>query len=319
MGLIGGSMARTIKAKTEHRVLGFDLSKETMKAALEEGAVDGELTPGRLAECELLLAALRPQALIDYIKEHSEELGSGTTLVDLCGIKRRVCEELEPLAKETGVCFVGGHPMAGMEKRGFGNSTERLFRHASMILVPDEETPDDVKRWLEDFFLSLGFGKIQYATAEEHDRIIAYTSQLAHVLSSAYVKTPTALSHCGFSAGSFKDMTRVATLDEDMWTELFLDNQDYLLMEVEGLINRLTPYAEALRSRDETKLRELLRDGRLYKARAEELKRQAEEDRKQQSEENEKRQRQRQEESRQEAADRQEKTETCETERKTVN
>lgn len=259
-------MARTIKAKTKHTVLGFDRSEETMNAALQEAAVDGELVPERLVECDLLLAALRPQALIDYIKEHSRKLGARTVLVDLCGVKRRVCEELDPLAKEQGICFIGGHPMAGMEKSGFGNSTERLFRHASMILIPDDDTPDEVKGRLEDFFLSLGFGKIQYASAEEHDRIIAYTSQLAHVLSSAYVKTPTALSHGGFSAGSFKDMTRVATLDEDMWTELFLENRDYLLMEVEGLICRLAPYAEALRHRDETKLRELLRDGRIYKA-----------------------------------------------------
>lgn len=266
MGLIGGSMARTIKAKTEHTVLGFDRSEETMNAALQEAAVDGELVPERLVECDLLLAALRPQALIDYIKEHSRKLGARTVLVDLCGVKRRVCEELGSLAREQGICFIGGHPMAGMEKSGFGNSTERLFHHASMILVPDDATPDEVKSQLEDFFLSLGFGKIQYASAEEHDRIIAYTSQLAHVLSSAYVKTPTALSHCGFSAGSFKDMTRVATLDEDMWTELFLENQDYLLMEVEGLIRRLEPYADALRHRDESKLRELLRDGRIDKA-----------------------------------------------------
>ena len=205
------------------------------------------------------------------MEEHQNQIGRQAVVVDLCGVKRCVCDAVSRIAGEKGFTFVGGHPMAGMEKSGFGNATDRLFRHASMILVPDENTDRDVLAGLEEFFLSLGFGKIQYATAEEHDRIIAYTSQLAHVLSSAYVKTPTALSHAGFSAGSFKDMTRVATLDENMWTELFLDNADYLTMEVEGLIRRLEPYAEALRSRDGERLRELLRDGREFKAKTLEL------------------------------------------------
>ncbi len=271
LGLIGGSMAKTIKKNTDHQVLGADIHRETLKDALDEGAVDGELTGERMKECDMILIALCPQTLVRFVEEHQDHIGRQAVVVDLCGVKRCVCDAVSRIAGEKGFAFVGGHPMAGMEKSGFANATDRLFRHASMILVPDDNTDRRVLEELEEFFLSLGFGKIQYATAEEHDRIIAYTSQLAHVLSSAYVKTPTALSHAGFSAGSFKDMTRVATLDENMWTELFLDNADYLTTEVEGLIQRLAPYAEALRSRDGDRLRELLRDGREFKAKTLEL------------------------------------------------
>ena len=266
LGLIGGSMAKTIKARTEHTVLGTDVRDDTMKAALLTGAADGELTEETIPDCDLLLVALRPDAALDYVRGHADRIKKNAILVDLCGVKQYVCQILAPLAKEKGFRFVGGHPMAGREKSGFINATERLFLQASMILVPEADTDAQTRTELERFFLSLGFAQIQYATADEHDKMIAYTSQLAHVLSSAYVKTPAALTHCGFSAGSFRDMTRVATLDEDMWTELFLENVDHLLPEVEGLIARLLPYEQALRERDAEKLRELLREGREYKA-----------------------------------------------------
>lgn len=266
LGLIGGSMAKTIKARTEHTVLGTDVRDDTMKAALLTGAADGELTEETIPDCDLLLVALRPDAALDYVRGHADRIKKNAILVDLCGVKQYVCQVLAPLAKEKGFRFVGGHPMAGREKSGFINATERLFLQASMILVPEADTDAQTRKELERFFLSLGFAQIQYATADEHDKMIAYTSQLAHVLSSAYVKTPAALTHCGFSAGSFRDMTRVATLDEDMWTELFLENVDHLLPEVEGLIARLLPYEQALRERDAEKLRELLREGREYKA-----------------------------------------------------
>jgi prephenate dehydrogenase len=159
--------------------------------------------------------------------------------------------------------------MAGTERSGYISARDYLFRDASMILTPGPEVPPDRLKAASDFFLSLGFGKIQFATPEEHDRMIAYTSQLAHVLSSAYIRTPSAQRHRGFSANSFQDMTRVAFLNETMWTELFLLNRDFLAEEVEGLGRRLMEYGAAIRNGDETRLSALLKEGRTCKEKME--------------------------------------------------
>ena len=177
-------------------------------------------------------------------------------------MKRKVVAELTPIARRQGFTYVGGHPMAGRERGGFVSSLEDLYVGASMILTPDEETDPEKLETLKAFFLDLGFGGITFSDPEEHDRIIAFTSQLAHIVSSAYVKSPEAQRRRGFSAGSFQDMTRVARLDEDMWTELFLADADYLTAELDELIGHLNEYARALKERDEEGLRALLRDGR---------------------------------------------------------
>lgn len=190
----------------------------------------------------------------------------GTIVLDTCGVKRFVCNQAAELCREHGLLFLGGHPMAGIERSGFEASMGNLFNQASMILVPSEGTPIEILETAKRFFLDLGFGAVKFATAEEHDRIIAYTSQLAHILASAYVQSPTALEHSGFSAGSFRDMTRVATLQEKMWTELFLDNQDDLLRELDNVIGNLNAFRKALAEKDADALCLLLRKGREAKA-----------------------------------------------------
>ena len=167
-----------------------------------------------------------------------------------------------------GLTFIGGHPMAGKERGGFTASAEDLYVGASMILTPDKRTDMRLLETLKAFFLDLGFAGLTFSTPEEHDRIIAFTSQLAHIVSSAYVKSPEAQKRRGFSAGSFQDMTRVARLDEDMWTELFLDDEDFLTAELEELIGHLTDYRNALRAKDTQRLHDLLKEGRELKATA---------------------------------------------------
>ena len=268
LGLIGGSMAKSIKVRTAHTVWGIDLDAETMTLSRLSGAIDGALTAENLPLCDLVLVAIRPAAAIRWVGDNAKFIQKTAILVDLCGVKRSVCEQLAPIAKENGLAYIGGHPMAGRERGGFVHSSEELFTGASMILTPDQNTDMRMLETLKAFFTDIGFAGLTFSTPEEHDRIIAYTSQLAHLVSSAYVKSPEAQRRRGFSAGSFRDMTRVAHLDEAMWTELFLDDADYLTEQLEILIDHLNEYREALTARDAEQLQALLKDGREKKATA---------------------------------------------------
>lgn len=266
LGLIGGSMAKSIKSRTGHTVYGIDLDQETMLLARLCGAIDGPLDEDTLPVCDLVLLAVRPQAAVDWVRDHGAQIGAA--VVDLCGVKRTVVEQITPLARQHGFIYVGGHPMAGRERGGFTSSTEDLYVGASMILTPDETVDETFLDTLRTFFLDLGFAKLTLSQPEEHDRIIAFTSQLAHIVSSAYVKSPEAQRRRGFSAGSFRDMTRVARLDEDMWTELFLADADFLTQELGILIRHLEEYREALEAGDAPRLHNLLKEGRECKASA---------------------------------------------------
>lgn len=268
LGLIGGSMAKSIKSRTSHTVWGIDLDGETMTLARMCGAIDGPLTDENLPQCDIILVAIRPQAAINWVGDHAGKIAPAAILVDLCGVKRVVVDALAPIAASHGFAYIGGHPMAGRERGGFTAATDDLYVGASMILTPDDHTDMPLLETLKAFFTDIGFASLTLSTPEEHDRIIAYTSQLAHIVSSSYIKSPEAQRRRGFSAGSFRDMTRVARLDEDMWTELFLDDADYLSTELDLVIRHLQEYADALKARDAEKLRSLLKDGREKKATA---------------------------------------------------
>nr|WP_325212529.1 prephenate dehydrogenase [uncultured Oscillibacter sp.] len=268
LGLIGGSMAKSVKARTAHTVYGADLDQETMALARMSGAIDAPLTEENLPRCDLILVAICPGAAVRWVRDHAEQIAKSAILVDLCGVKRVVVEALAPIAEEHGFAYIGGHPMAGKERGGFTASSEDLYAGASMILTPDKRTDMQLLETLKAFFLDVGFAGLTFSDPEEHDRIIAFTSQLAHITSSAYVKSPEAQRRRGFSAGSFQDMTRVARLDEDMWTELFLDDADYLVKELDILIDNLAAYSAALKSGDAERVRALLKEGRELKATA---------------------------------------------------
>ena len=268
LGLIGGSFARAIKEMTDHTALAYDIDRSTILGASLVGAIDGELDDASLQNCDLLLLSLYPQAVVDYVTIHAAQIKPGTIVIDCCGVKRVVCEPLCALAQEYGFHFLGGHPMAGTQFWGFSHARASLFKGASMILTTDGVDDILVLETVKELFLTLGFEKLTFTTAEEHDEIIAYTSQLAHIVSNAYIKSPTAMVRKGFSAGSYRDMTRVAKLNVDMWTELFLENDDNLTKELDLLIDHLEEYRDALQSRDEAKLRQLLEDGRQTKRQA---------------------------------------------------
>ncbi len=270
LGLIGGSLARSIKVHTDFEVLGMDINPQTMLQANLLGAIDGTLTEDNLARCDVVLVALYPAAIVTWITEHQNAFRPGAWVIDCGGVKEAVCTPLNALAQGKPWHYCGGHPMAGREFSGFRYAKDDLFDRASMILTPPRDAGPEVRTWLKDFFLTIGFRRVQFTTPREHDEMIAYTSQLAHVVSSAYVKCPLAQKHRGFSAGSFADMTRVAKLNEDMWTELFFDNRDALLPEINGLIDRLAAYRDALAAEDHQAMKQLLREGREIKEALEE-------------------------------------------------
>lgn len=261
LGLIGGSMAKALKKYTPHTILGMDTNPQVMfKAKLLE-AIDVELTSERLPICDMVLVATWPKAAVAYVQENAHRIRKGATVIDLCGVKRAVCEPLFQVAQENGFLFVGGHPMAGIEYSGFDHANGALFQNASMILTPPPGIGIQELAELKHFFRELGFARVVMTTPEEHDRVIGYTSQLAHVVSSAYVKSPEAMEHHGFSAGSFRDMTRVARLHPAMWTELFLLNREPLLSELDALIGHLNEYRSALETADGQQLYALLKEG----------------------------------------------------------
>ncbi len=265
LGLIGGSLAKALRQKTDHHLLGFDQDQAVLDRALAEGVVAEALTDDALPRCDILLLAMRPQAIIQCLTDHAPRLSRHTVVLDCAGTKAKVCTAGQALSRQWGFTFVGGHPMAGTEKMGYAASRPNLFDGASMLVVPGEDYPPRVRTMVEELCREIGFGGVKYTTAQEHDRTIAYTSQLAHVVSSAYIKSPTAQNYVGFSAGSFKDMTRVAFLNEPMWTELFLENRENLLWELRELQGHLSDYIQALEANDWDALEGLLREGRTLK------------------------------------------------------
>ena len=265
LGLIGGSLAKAISQNTDNIVYGTDLSDQVVKKAVLINAIEQPLTDELLPQCDIVIVALYPQATIDYVKSHADLFAPDSIVIDCGGVKGIVCDALIPLAEEHGFLFVGGHPMAGLEHSGFTYAKKTLFNNASMVFTPTRGPIESMSR-LKDLFTAIGFTNIQIATPEEHDKKIAFTSQLAHVVSNAYIKSPTAMEHMGFSAVSYKDLTRVAKLNEHMWTELFLENPENLTNEIDMLIDNLKKYSDAIKAKDSETLCDLLRDGREKKA-----------------------------------------------------
>lgn len=265
LGLIGGSLAKAIKYNTDNTVIGYDIDPSVVLKAKLLGAIDSELTEADLGKCDIVITGLYPQATKNYISENAQKFKKGAIVLDTCGVKGYVCEDMYKIAEENGFTFIGTHPMAGFHLSGFENSKVTMFNNASMLLVPSENTQIYELEKVRNLFYSIGFTNIQNTTAEEHDKIIAFTSQLAHVVSNAYVKSPSAKLHKGFSAGSYRDLTRVAKLNEVMWTELFLENRENLIKEIDTVTENLKKYSKALKSSDADTLCELLRDGRICK------------------------------------------------------
>ena len=264
LGLIGGSLARAYSL-SGHTVYAVEQNESMLSFAMLAGAVDGKLKEETIPQCDLILLAIYPEGSASWLKEHAHIISNNTLVMDCCGTKEEICRECFPLAEQYGFTFVGGHPMAGSQFSGFKYSRADLFEGAPMVMVPpvfdNMQLLDRVKNALKP----CNFGSFSVTTAKDHDKMIAFTSQMPHILSNAFIKSPTAMNHKGFSAGSYKDLTRVAWLNPQMWAELFLENKDNVLYELDYYIHSLQDYRDAIAAGQEDKLIALLDEGKKRK------------------------------------------------------
>lgn len=264
LGLIGGSLARAYSL-SGHTVYAVEQNESMLSFAMLAGAVDGKLNEETIPHCDLILLAIYPEGSVSWLKEHAHVISDNTLVMDCCGTKEEICRQCFPLAEQYGFTFVGGHPMAGSQFSGFKYSRADLFEGAPMVMVPpvfdNMQLLDRVKNALKP----CNFGSFSVTTAKDHDKMIAFTSQMPHILSNAFIKSPTAMNHKGFSAGSYKDLTRVAWLNPQMWAELFLENKDNVLYELDYYINSLQAYRDAIAAGQEDKLVALLDEGKKRK------------------------------------------------------
>ena len=264
LGLIGGSIAKALTQYTDHRVYAFNRTRQVLDDALDSGAIHGIADRHTLAAADVIYLCLYPEADIRFVEEYGDSFRPGCIVTDACGIKNAICPSLVALSKKFNFVFVGGHPMAGKERSGFYVSEAALFRGASYILVPCEANEASVET-VRSLAMEMGFGGTVCTTMENHDQMIAFTSQLPHLLACAYVLSPRCREHRGFSAGSYRDVSRVARINADMWTELFFDNQEALIRETDALMDHLQQLRNALAENDRDTVHSLLEQGRRIK------------------------------------------------------
>jgi prephenate dehydrogenase len=264
LGLIGGSLARAY-ALAGHTVYAIQRNESMLSFAMLAGAVHGKLTEETIPQCDVILLSIYPGGCADWMEKNAQLISKDALVIDCCGIKREVCNRCFPLAEKYGFTFVGGHPMAGSQFSGFKYSRATLFQGQPMVLVPPRFDDMELLDRCKIALAPCEFGTFSVTTAEDHDKMIAFTSQMPHILSNAFIKSPTALRHKGFSAGSYKDLTRVAWLNAPMWAELFLENRDNVLSELDFYIESLKAYRDAISDQDTEKLTALLEEGKRRK------------------------------------------------------
>ncbi len=264
LGLIGGSMARCY-ALAGHEVYAAEKDESMLSFAKLAGAVHGDLTAETIPQCDLIFLAIYPGGSAAWLEANARLVSKSALVLDLCGVKEEICRRCFPIAEEFGFTFVGGHPMAGSHFSGFKYSRANLFKGAPMVLVPPVFDNIELLDRVTSALSPCGFGSFSVTTAADHDRMIAFTSQMPHILSNGYIKSPTALEHKGFSAGSYKDLTRVAWLNAPMWAELFLENKENVLFELDTYLTSLQQYRDAIASNDISALTALLEEGKSRK------------------------------------------------------
>lgn len=257
MGIIGGSFCKALKKYTNHYVIGINRTKSTLEKAYADKSIDEIGDEKSLKKADVIILALYPEAAVEYIEKNGSFINKNAVVTDSAGIKSEICPKLVKLSEKFGFTFVGSHPMAGKETNGYESSDSDLYAGASYIIVPCNADEKSVKL-LSDLALEMKFGMIKISTPEEHDRMIAFTSQLPHILACAYVMSPCCPEHKGFSAGSYKDVSRVANINARLWSELFLENREPLISELEILRDNILSITDAVKANDKERIEELL-------------------------------------------------------------
>lgn len=257
LGLIGASLAKTLKKNTNHTVLGWNRTESVTEKALRDGVIDrtGDID-SLMAEADITFVNFYPEAIVPFILEHKNSFKKDSVVTDSCGIKTKICRAMEK--EKLDFYFIGAHPMAGREVGGYDNSLDNLYDNASFIVTPVDGTPRNKVDVLVGLAESMGFARTVVTTPEHHDEMIAFTSQIAHVLACSYVLSPLAPSHAGYSAGSYRDVSRVARINADMWADLFIDNKEALVKEIDDLVSNLMQFKYNIVNEDSPALKDLM-------------------------------------------------------------
>ncbi|WP_298653965.1 prephenate dehydrogenase [uncultured Eubacterium sp.] len=257
LGLIGASLAKTLKKNTNHTVLGWNRTESVTEKALRDGVIDktGDID-SLMAEADITFVNFYPEAIVPFILEHKNSFKKDSVVTDSCGIKTKICRAMEK--EKLDFYFIGAHPMAGREVGGYDNSLDNLYDKASFIVTPVDGTPRNKVDALVGLAESMGFARTVVTTPEHHDEMIAFTSQIAHVLACSYVLSPLAPSHAGYSAGSYRDVSRVARINADMWADLFIDNKEALVKEIDDLVSNLMQFKYNIVNEDSPALKDLM-------------------------------------------------------------
>jgi len=267
LGIMGGSIAKALKKSNKYYVVGYNKPEEINDKALKDGAVD-EIWDGTTPlDTDITLLAVNPRVTFELLETLPSLLKKGSILTDICGVKGEVVSLGEEVCKRAGIRFVGGHPMAGRERSGYDYSTEDLFFNRSYILTETQNTDKEAINELSQMALDIGCAGVTITSPAHHDKMIAYTSQIPHILAGAYMNSPTSATHNGYSAGSYHDVSRVASVDENLWTQLFLANKENLLYEIDILIRNLQDYKDAVACMDGSRLSGIIKTGRILKER----------------------------------------------------
>ncbi len=263
LGLIGGSLARALRQNTSHHIIGCDVNADSLASALKTGAICEAVND--VPKADVYFLAMSPSSTVCYLERYAADFSKGAIVTDVCGIKQMVTKVCEAVCLSNGLRFVGGHPMAGREVSGFEHSVSDLFVNRSYIITTTDKTDADAVDTLKELVQALGISNITMTTPEHHDKMIAFTSQLPHILAGAYMKSPSSREHNGYSAGSYHDVSRVSSVDEHLWSELFVENKTFLADELKGLIHSLEKYLQAVETGDKEELFRLIRESRLLK------------------------------------------------------
>ena len=258
LGLIGGSMSMALQGFEDYEIVGVDVSQPTLRYAAENHVADRvtEDAEGTLARADVVFLCLHPRGIVEFMERHRDHFKPGCLVTDVCGVKTAILEASRVLPET--VDFVGGHPMAGTEFSGVEHALKHMFRDAHYIVVPRENSAPENVALLGRIAAYIGCRDVVNTTPERHDAIIAYTSQMMHIIAVSVCDDPRLFEFQGFEGDSFRGCTRVAALDVPLWTQLFSMNAPALDRALEQLEENLRAYREAVRSGDPAALADKL-------------------------------------------------------------
>ncbi len=261
LGLLGGSYAMGLK-KAGNTVYGIDINENSIKFALENNYVDEAASKDFkkfLNTCDILVLCLYPNSMLSWLKEHVADINPKALITDVCGVKSTFIYEAQEILKPYGIEFFASHPMRGKEVIGIENADCAMFKDANLILCPTKENTIQGEQTVIALGKSLSFSIFPILSPEKHDEMIAFLSQLSHVIAVSLMTSKNTDNLVQYSGDSFRDLTRIANIDEHLWTELFIANKDLLCAEIDLFVNTLNRFKEHIKNEEKEEMKDIFR------------------------------------------------------------